>query len=236
MPPLSSWITAGSHIQSRGAAQSSSPFSRLVLRLCGHAVTGPGHPPAVLGQLREPGKHTHQLWAVETGSESSSVGTRNGGSALALSLAGAGRTASPRKVSTVWTKRSGSARWIRCPAGTVTSWEAEIRWASSATWSWGMWLSGPPPMTRVGAVMLPSRCSHAGSGVSICFRTASTIQQRTLPICILAVVCGCRSQGHAELVDRREHVLPARPAQRCSPASRRGPARTCERRRSGLAR
>ena len=31
----------------------------------------------------------------------------------------------------------------------LTSWATGIRWASSATRSWGMWLSGPPQPSAV---------------------------------------------------------------------------------------
>ena len=87
--------------------------------------------------------------------------------------------------------------------------------ASSATQSWGTWLCAPPPITRVFAVIRPSRSSHAGSGLSICRRMASTISQSygSSPSGRCRGAALARTQRRDVLQDQPSHPLRIIPGQ-----------------------
>ena len=67
----------------------------------------------------------------------------------------------------------------RCPAGIVISVASGISWAASASWTCGTWLSSPPAMISVRAVIEGSPAHQAGSGSFSCPAMATTSGQST---------------------------------------------------------
>lgn len=66
-----------------------------------------------------------------------------------------------RKVRTSLRNCSGCLAWTRCPAWIVVRRACGTRWASSATCSWGIGLSGPPATTSVGTLIVDLRADLA---------------------------------------------------------------------------